>query len=124
MFICSTPVFTRHFEYSKFPHLFAPAERYARKENDFDYLRTYGAGARAAAFESEKDFLLYVLFRADACLMVMCGGISTEKKNNNSELTRDGFEEQLVVVGFFFFPPCVSGGCVIATFLPPTHPSR
>lgn len=45
------------------------------------------------------------------------------KKKNYSELTRDGFEEQLVVVGFFF-PPCVSGGCVIATFLPPTHPSR
>lgn len=46
-----------------------------------------------------------------------------KKNNNNSELTRDGFEEQLVVVGFFF-PPCVSGGCVIATFLSPTHPSR
>lgn len=52
VFICVIPVFTRHFEYSKFPHLFAPAEQYARFENDFDYLHRDGAGA--GAFKKEK----------------------------------------------------------------------
>lgn len=45
------------------------------------------------------------------------------REKNNSELAQDGVQEPLVVVGFYF-PLCVSGGCVIATFLPPTRPSR